>query len=59
MNQVLVYSHPKNQKTFYVPIYIRLKVNRVSDINYVEGSATIETEIRFWAMIKEFPAAVR
>lgn len=44
VNQVLEYEFKgkdKKVKSFYVPCYIRLKVNRVSQINYIQGSAGI------------------
>ena len=53
VNQVLVYSlKTKEPPSYYVPCYIRMKVNRVSDINYIEGQATIESDIRLWVMLK-------
>lgn len=52
VNQILVYQFKNERPTYYVPCYIRMKVNRVSDINYIEGSATIECDIRLWVMIK-------
>ena len=58
VNQVLVYRFKNEAPTYYVPCYIRMKVNRVSDISYIEGSAAIETDIRLWVMLKQFPQAV-
>ena len=60
VNQVLVYSlDKKSPPTYYVPCYIRMKVNRVSDINYIDGQASIESDIRLWVMLKEFPEVVQ
>ena len=59
VNQVLVYNVSKVPISYYVPCYIRMKVNRVSDINYIDGQASIEADVRLWTMIQEFPPAVR
>ena len=60
VNQVLTYYLNKsNPPTYYVPCYIRMKVNRVSDINYIDGQASIESDIRLWVMLKEFPVPVQ
>lgn len=59
VNQVLIYRFQKNRPIIYVPCYLRMKVNRVSNINYIEGQAAIETDVRLWVMMKQFPAAVQ
>ena len=56
---MLKYEHKNSPPIYYVPCYIRMKVNRVSDINYIEGSASIESDIRLWVMIRQLPEPVQ
>lgn len=41
VNQVLVYSFKKSKPTYYVPAYLRMKINRVNKIDYLESLAEI------------------
>jgi len=52
VNQILVYNFKGTTPTYYVPVYLRMRINRVNQINYIESKAEIETEIRIWLMIK-------
>lgn len=59
VNQVLVYRYKKEPPTYFVPCYLRMRVNKVQDINYIESKASIDTDIRLWFMINEFPEPVQ
>lgn len=59
VNQVLIYRFEKKTPIIYVPCYLRMRVNRVSNINYIEGQAAIETDIRLWVKMKQFPQPVQ
>lgn len=39
VNQVLVYSFKGSRPTYYVPAYLRMRINRVNQINYIESKA--------------------
>ena len=43
VNQVLVYSLKGGTPTYYVPAYLRMRINRVNEINYIYSKAEIET----------------
>lgn len=59
VNQILVYRYKRHPPTYYVPCYLRMRVNKVQEINYIESKASIDTDIRLWFMIKDFPEAVQ
>lgn len=39
VNQILVYTFKKQKPTYYVPAYLRMKINRVNKIDYLESLA--------------------
>lgn len=41
VNQVLVYNFKKSKPIYYVPAYLRMKINRVNKIDYLESLAEI------------------
>lgn len=38
-NQVLVYKYKRDPPTYFVPCYLRMRVNKVQEINYTESKA--------------------
>ena len=55
----MVYKYPLKPNRFYVPVYVRMKVNKIGSIDYIAGKATLGIDLRIWVMMKKFPEAVQ
>ena len=58
VNQILTF-HNHGELTYFIPAYLRITVNRVSQIDYFGCRATLDLTIRLWVMAEGLPEHVK